>query len=76
MIIHTDSDKYTVKGRISDLEDDLAPHSFVRIHRSYLAPLGRVRSFTSTEIQLDETTLPVSRTYHQEVMRQLRDPDI
>lgn len=75
VIIHTRSDKFTTKLRISDLEEQLAPHGFARIHRSYLAPLRDIRSFTSTEVQLSDTVLPVSRTYRREVMKRLRDTD-
>lgn len=74
VIIHTETGKYTTKLRISDLERQLTPFGFVRIHRSYVAPLNRVHSFTSTEVQLGEVVLPVSRTYRQRVIEQLRDP--
>lgn len=73
VIIHTRSDRLTTKLRISDLEEQLAPYGFTRIHRSYLAPLRGVDSFTSTEIQLGDTILPVSRTYRRGVMKLLRD---
>lgn len=73
VIIHTESDKYTAKLRICDLDEKLTPYGFARIHRSYLAPLRRIDSFTSTEVQLGDTILPVSRTYRRQVMERLRD---
>jgi len=73
VIVHTEKQRYTAKLRISDLEHELATHGFVRIHRSYLAPLWRVNSFTASEVQIGTTALPVSRTYRQKVMERLRD---
>lgn len=73
VIIHAESDRYTTKVRIRDLEKQLAPFGIVRIHRSYLAALPRVDSFTSSEVQLGETVLPVSRSYQREVMARLEE---
>lgn len=73
VIIHTETGKYTAKLRLSDLEEQLMSHGFMRIHRSYVAPLHRIDAFTSTEIQIGETILPVSRTYRQHVMERLRE---
>ena len=72
VVIHTDAAKYTSKMRISDVADELAAHGFVRIHRSYVVSPRRVDSFTSSEVQLAGTTLPVSRTYREKVMDVLR----
>lgn len=73
VVIHTDSGRYTSKMRISELEDQLLPYGFMRIHRSYLVSVSRVDSFTSTELQLAETALPVSRSYRRQVMERLAD---
>lgn len=73
VVIHTEAGKLTAKLRLSDLEEQLVSHGFLRIHRSYVAPLHRIDAFTSTEIQIGETILPVSRTYRQQVMGRLRE---
>lgn len=71
VVIHTHSERYTTKLRITDLDEQIAPRGFARIHRSYIVSVGHVDSFTSTEVQLGETTLPVSRTYRRDVMERL-----
>ena len=73
VVIHTPSTQYTAKLRISDLEEELAPRGFVRIHRSYIISIDKVESFTSSEVQLGRATLPVSRTYRREVLDVLGD---
>lgn len=70
-VIHTDHKPYTARLRISDLEERLAAHGFLRIHRSYLVPIQRVEAYTSREVQIDSRVLPVSRTYRKQVYRLL-----
>lgn len=72
VIFHTATGSITTKFRISDLEEELAPHGFVRIHRSFLVPIRRVEAFTSTSVQVGPDTLPVSRTYRRGVGELLR----
>ncbi|MGN0395387.1 MAG: LytR/AlgR family response regulator transcription factor [Coprococcus sp.] len=50
------------KGSISDMEEKLAPHSFVSPHRGILVNLLHVHYINSTEVTLDNgKTLPLSR---------------
>lgn len=72
VIIHTKTSKLTTKLRIGDLEGELAPHGFLRIHRSYVVPLRRVDSFTAVNVRVGGETLPISRTYRQRVLERLR----
>ncbi len=66
VLIHTAAQTYTTRLRITDLEEQLKPHGFVRIHRSFLVAVRHIDAFTSKEVQVGSRTLPVSRTYRQE----------
>lgn len=70
--IHTAARTYTSKQRISDLDEQLTPHGFARIHRSFLVATRHVDAFTPKEVQIGDQTLPVSRTYRKEVMTRLQ----
>lgn len=72
VIFHTETDRYTSKMRLSDVADELAAHGFLRIHRSYVVASRRVEAFTSGEVQLGATVLPISRTYRERAMEMLR----
>jgi len=72
VVIHTDSDAHTTKERISDLAEQLAPHGFIRIHRSFLVAPRHVDAFTAQEVQIGDQTLSISRTYRKEALVQLR----
>ncbi|HMB90630.1 MAG TPA: LytTR family DNA-binding domain-containing protein [Rhodothermales bacterium] len=71
--IHTTKRTLITKERISHLADKLAPHGFLRIHRSFLVPAHQVTAFTSEEVQVGEKRLPISRSYKQAVLARLRD---
>ena len=70
--IHTTETTHTSKLRLSDLGEQLAPHGFLRIHRSFLVAVRHVDAFTAKEVQVSDQVLPVSRTYREQVMARLR----
>jgi DNA-binding LytR/AlgR family response regulator len=72
VVIHTDSDAHTTKERIRDLADQLAPHGFIRIHRSFLVAPRHVDAFTAQEVQIGDQVLSISRTYRKQALAQLR----
>jgi DNA-binding LytR/AlgR family response regulator len=73
VVIHTDSDAYTTKERIRDLAEQLAPHGFIRIHRSFLVAPRHVDAFTAKEVQIDDQALSISRTYREQALARLRE---
>ncbi len=57
---HTQTE--SIRFRMSDIEQQLLPHGFIRIHKSYLVNYRYIRSIQSSYILLDDKTqLPVSR---------------
>lgn len=69
--IITDSDSpVTTHERISHIIKEL-PENFLRIHRSFIVNGQKVDYFSKTEVQINGTTLPISRTYKKRVNRQL-----
>ena len=54
----------------------LPDSEFIRIHRSYIIPKGKVKSFNRREVELtDGTTLPIGRQYAADVAAQLSATD-
>jgi two-component system LytT family response regulator len=70
--VHTAGHAYTSKLRISDLEAQLEPHGFVRVHRSFLVAVRHADAFTAKEVQVAGQVLPISRTYRQHALARLR----
>jgi DNA-binding LytR/AlgR family response regulator len=58
------------KMPLHSLEQILPEEGFVRIHRSYIVPVGRIESFTRAEVELaDGKIFPIGKTYLEDVIR-------
>ncbi len=62
------------RERISHLAKKL-PGNFLRIHRSYIVNTHKIDFFSRTELQIKDSTLPISRTYKKHVMQKLDKRD-
>lgn len=57
---------YVVLMRLTEFEEKYKDFGFVRIHKSYIAPLGNVQSYNSQVVKLYQgKELPVGRVYKQ-----------
>jgi len=56
-----------VKQSISSLEKLLSPHRFLRVHRSYIATIEKISSFSSAHINIGNHKIPIGRLYKNEV---------
>lgn len=66
--IVTTHGKYLAKHQLSDMEAELNPHEFLRIHRSYIVPKNRIKAFNATEVELHGLSLPIGRSYKELVL--------
>lgn len=71
------SDGTSVMSKIPlrNIERQLSPDGFVRIHRSFVVSRKRIVSFTRSEVTLEKEgkSLPVGKKYADDVMRLLMD---
>jgi len=70
--IITNSNSLVVKQAISSLEEILPDTHFVRIHRSYLVAIDKIKTYTSTHIEIGGTELPIGRLFQKGVERALK----
>lgn len=66
--IVTASESYLTKYQLADIELELDRVEFIRVHRSFIVPKSRVRSFTSTELEVNGVKIPIGRSYKDIVM--------
>jgi two-component system LytT family response regulator len=75
--LHATGKMHMLRRSLSDLEAQLAPHGFARIHRSTIVNLDRVRSLEIREdgeyevLLQDGERLRLSRGYRKDVMERL-----
>jgi two-component system, LytTR family, response regulator len=59
------------KQSISSVEAMLPDKEFVRVHRSYIVSLKKIKSFTSELMEIEKTEIPIGKLYRNEVMKML-----
>lgn len=66
--INTDSEKITLRKKISELEKFLSKEYFIRCHRSYIVNLMHIKSISKSDILLKNgIKVPISRSKYKEV---------
>jgi DNA-binding LytR/AlgR family response regulator len=54
------------KMNLKNIQSRLDPQEFIRIHRSYIVPVNRIRSVRGKNVRLDELELPIGSTFEEE----------
>jgi DNA-binding LytR/AlgR family response regulator len=65
-----------VKQSISALEEMLPEANFLRIHRSFIVALDKIRSYTATDISVGDTELPIGRLYSHQIAKALKTSNL
>lgn len=73
IIVHTLRKKYIAYLTFKGIEQQLPPHRFIRIHKSYLVSVSTIQSIDANEVRLEKCTLPLSKNYKEEVMSKIDD---
>ena len=56
---------------ISQLEEKLPPQHFLRIHRSFIVPVSKIKQFSQTQVTVMDNELPIGNLYKAEVLNRL-----
>lgn len=48
---------------LKSMEEKLSGHQFIRLHRSFIVALNKIRSVTKTSVQIGQTTIQVTDQY-------------
>jgi len=76
--LHVGKDLYLIRERVHQFEQKLDPEQFVRIHRSTIVNINRIKTlhpmFNGDHVIIlrDGAKLNMSRTYHEKLLRLLR----
>lgn len=70
--IFTAEDSIVTKFQLGEIERFLSDENLLRIHRSFIVAKDKIKAYTATEIEVGETSLPIGRSYREEVMQVLK----
>jgi DNA-binding LytR/AlgR family response regulator len=59
------------KQSISSVETMLPEKKFVRVHRSYIVSLDKIKTFTNELIEVGNTEIPIGKLYRFNVIKLL-----
>lgn len=62
----------TTYQSLQDLEQRLPDADFLRIHRSFIIAVDRIRAYSTTHIEIDEFELPIGQSYQRSVRNALK----
>ena len=65
--VHTTENMIITLERLTNYEQQLAPHGFVRIHRSYLVAKDKVEFIEGNQVQIMGQKLPIGASYRNQI---------
>lgn len=70
--IETTEGTKVTRETISSIEEKLPDSKFLRIHRSFIIAIERIESYSYEEVIIENKSIPVSRTYKENVLKVLK----
>ena len=68
----TENKRYVLLVTLKQLERELPPHLFCRIHRCYIVSLDRITAFDRETVFLDQVEIPLGYQYRDEFYKKVR----
>jgi DNA-binding LytR/AlgR family response regulator len=69
--ICTHKGKYLTLLYLKNLEENLDPQSFIRVHKSYIVSIDKIDGIEGNEIYIQSHSIPISRNYREQVIQQV-----
>lgn len=69
--IHTDNRRVVVKSSLQSIESKLPSEQFIRVHKSYIVSIPKIRAFNATTIELENAKVRIGRNYKNQVFSAL-----
>ena len=68
---YTETERIIILQSLKSLEELLPSNQFIRIHKSYIASIERIRSVENNKIVIGDQRLPLGKSYKNEVMKRV-----
>lgn len=69
--IFTSTTSLVTRGQIGEMEQLFQEHGLLRIHRSFIVALDKIKAYSTTEIEIEGKSLPIGRSYKELVAKRL-----
>lgn len=61
--------KIVARLSMKNILEKLPETKFIRVHRSYIIPLSKVKTIQNKVIQIDDFSVPIGETYKEEILK-------
>jgi len=68
---YTEEKRIIALESLKRLEDILPSDRFMRVHRSYIVPIGRIKKMDGNQLEIGGKLVPVGRSYREVVLRKV-----
>jgi DNA-binding LytR/AlgR family response regulator len=69
--IHTRKGKYVTLLYLKNVEANLDPRLFIRVHKSFIVSISRIDSIENNDILIQSARIPISRNYRDDVIERV-----
>lgn len=70
--ISTKDKSILTKFQLNEIEELLSKNNFLRIHRSFIAAKDKITAFTATDVEINNKSIPIGRSYKELVLSVLQ----
>ena len=70
--IFTDSKEYLVVMTLKDMDNKLPSKHFLRVHRSYIVNISRVKEVATTHLVISRKAIPISKSLKEVLLKRLQ----
>lgn len=67
--IYTTKGKYITLLSIKNLEENLDPQQFIRVHKSYIVAISKINAIEGNEIFIGQAKVPMSRNLREQILK-------
>ncbi|MBB1283134.1 response regulator transcription factor [Flavisolibacter sp. BT320] len=67
--VYTENGHIITRQTIASVEAMLSESQFLRVHRSYIVSLRKLKSFTMETVEIGETELPIGKLYRNQFLK-------
>jgi DNA-binding LytR/AlgR family response regulator len=68
---YTREKRIIVLQSLKSIEESLPPDRFIRVHRSYIVPIDRIKSLDGNQVQIGDKLIPIGRSYKEDVLKRV-----
>jgi len=56
---------------LKSIEESLPSDKFIRVHRSYIVPIHKIKTLDGNQVQIGDKLIPIGRSYKEDVMKRV-----